>query len=168
MTESLPPEDPRDVLIREQAAQIEALTALVAELQGKLDASRRAASRNSRNSSMLPSTDDLPERRPRARKERRAAERAEKRKPGKQPGAPGAAMRWRKPDKVVDRFPRGDCACGADLAGAADLGVARSCQQEDIPEPQPSRRSHQHPAVRAAGRPLGGDDRPPAAHVRHA
>ena len=93
---------------------------------------------------MPPSGDDLPGRRPPARKERRAAERAErKRKPGKQPGSPGAAMRWRKADEVVDHFPQGDCACGADLAGAADLGVARSYQQEDVPEPQPSRR-YQH------------------------
>ena len=51
MTESLPPEDPRDALIREQAArlaaqdeQIAALTALVAELRGQLDAALRAAS----------------------------------------------------------------------------------------------------------------------------
>ena len=169
MTESLPPEDPRDALIREQAGQIEALTALVAELQGKLDAALRAASRNSGNSSMPPSADDLPGRRPPARKERRAAERAEKkRKPGKQPGAPGAAMRWRKADEVVDHFPQGDCECGADLADAADLGVARSCQQEDIPEPQPSRR-YQHDLhkarcacgrVHVAARPAGVPDAP--------
>ena len=38
MTESLPPEDPRDALIREQAGQIAALTALVAELREQLDA----------------------------------------------------------------------------------------------------------------------------------
>ena len=112
MTESLPPEDPRDALIREQAARlaaqdeqiaghgerIAALEALVAELREQLDAALRAASRNSGNSSMPPSADDLPGRRPPARKERRAAERAErKRKPGKQPGAPGAAMRWARP-----------------------------------------------------------------------
>ena len=48
MTESLPPEDPRDALIREQAGQIEALTALVAELRGKLDAALRAASQEFR------------------------------------------------------------------------------------------------------------------------
>ena len=169
MTESLPPEDPRDALIREQAGQIEALTALVAELQGKLDAALRAASRNSGNSSMPPSADDLPGRRPPARKQRRAAERAErKRKPGKQPGSPGAAMRWRKADEVIDHFPQGDCACGADLAGAADLGVARSCQQEDIPGPQPSRR-YQHDLhkarcacgrVHVAARPAGVPDGP--------
>jgi hypothetical protein len=37
VTESLPPEDPRDALIREQAGQIAALTALVAELREQLD-----------------------------------------------------------------------------------------------------------------------------------
>ena len=118
---------------------------------------------------MPPSADDLPGRRQPARKERRAAERAEKkRKPGKQPGAPGAAMRWRKADEVVDHFPQGDCECGADLADAADLGVARSCQQEDIPEPQPSRR-YQHDLhkarcacgrVHVAARPAGVPDAP--------
>jgi Transposase IS66 family len=51
-----------------------------------------------------------------------------KRKPGKQPGAPGAAMRWRKADEVVGHFPPGDCACDADLADAADRGVARGLE----------------------------------------
>jgi transposase len=167
VTESLPPEDPRDALIREQAGQIEALTVLVAELRGRLDAALRVASRNSGNSSMPPSAGDLPGRRPPARKERRAAERAErKRKPGKQPGSPGAAMRWRRADEVTGHFPQGDCACGADLADAADLGVARSYQQEDVPEPQPSRR-YQHDLHRArcacgrvhvAARPAGVPD----------
>ena len=95
---------------------------------------------------MPPSSDDLPGRRPPTRKERRAAGRAEEEEPGKQPGVPGAAMRWRKAEEVVDHFPQGDCECGADLADAADLGVARSCQQEDIPEPQLSRRSQYRPA----------------------
>jgi hypothetical protein len=169
VTESLPPEDPRDALIREQAGQIEALTALVAELRGNLDAALRAASRNSGNSSMPPSADDLPGRRPPARKARRAAERAErKRKPGKQPGSPGAAMRWEKPDEVTGHFPQGACECGADLADAADLGVARSYQQEDVPEPQRSRR-YQHDLhkarcgcgrVHVAARPAGVPDAP--------
>jgi hypothetical protein len=169
VSESLPPEDPRDALILEQAGQIAALSALVAELREQLDAALRAASRNSGNSSMPPSADDLPGRRPPARKERRAAERAEKkRKPGKQPGSPGAAMRWEKADEVVDHFPQGGCECGADLADAADLGVARSFQQEDIPEPQPSRR-YQHDLhkarcacgkVHVAARPAGVPDAP--------
>jgi transposase len=169
VTESLPPEDPRDALIREQAGQIAELTALVAELRGQLDAALRAASRNSGNSSMPPSSDDLPGRRPPARKERRAAERAEKKRSrGKQPGAAGAAMRWRKADEVVGHFPEGACGCGLDLAGAADLGVVRSYQQEDVPEPQPAIR-YQHDLHRArcacgrvhvAPRPAGVPDAP--------
>jgi len=96
------------VLIREQAEQIAALEALVTGLREQLDAAVRAGSRNSGNSSMPPSSDDLPGRRPLARKERRAAEREQKkRNRGKQPGSPGAAMRWRKPDEVVDHFPGG-------------------------------------------------------------
>jgi transposase len=167
--DSLPPEDPRDALIREQAERIAGLEALVAGLREQLDAALRAASRNSGNSSMPPSADDLPGRRTPARKERRAAERAEKKRSrGKQPGTPGAAMRWRRPDEVVDHFPEGSCGCGLDLAGAADLGVARSYQQEDIPEPQPSRR-YQHDLhearcacgrVHVAPRPAGTPDAP--------
>jgi transposase len=142
VTESLPPEDPRDALIRELTGQVSELTALVAELREQLEAARRAASRNSGNSSLPPSGDDQPGRQP--RRERRAAERAEKKRSrGKQPGSPGAAMRWREPDETLDHFPAGACACGLDLAGAADLGVARSYQQEDVPEPRPSRR-YQH------------------------
>ena len=177
MTESLLPEDdPRDALIREQAARLEeqagqiaALTALVAELREQLDGACRAASRNSGNSSMPPSGDDLPGRRAPARKERHAAERAEKkRNRGKQPGAPGAAMRWRKADEVIDHFPQGACGCGLDLAGAADLGIARSYQQENIPEPQPAIR-YQHDLhqarcacgrVHVASRPAGVPDAP--------
>ena len=122
-----PPEDPRDALIREQAERIATLEALVAELREQLEAAVPAGSRNSGNSSMPPSSDDLPGRRPSARKERRAAERAEnKRNRGKQPGAPGAAMRWRKADKVIDYFPEDACGCGLDLAAAADLSVIRS------------------------------------------
>jgi transposase len=169
-----PREDPRDALIRELTAQVSELTALVAELREQLDAARRAASRNSGNSSMPPSSDDLPGRKPPGR-ERRAAERAEqKRGRGKQPGSPGAAMRWREPDETLDHYPEGACACGRDLARAADLGVARSYQQEDVPEPQPSRR-YQHDLHRArcacgkvhvAPRPDGVPDAPLSAGPR--
>ena len=34
----------------------------------------------------------------------------------------------------MPHFPRGACACGADLAAAADLGVAASHQQVEIPD----------------------------------
>ena len=58
----VPPEDPRDALIREQAERIEAqaeriaaLEAVVADLREQLEAAVRAGSRNSGNSSMPPS-----------------------------------------------------------------------------------------------------------------
>ena len=144
MTGPLPPEDPRDALIREQAAlisglsgqvtnlsaQIAELTGLVRELRGQLEAARRAASRNSGNSSMPPSADDLPGRKapePRAKP-------GGGRKPGKQEGAPGAHLAWSaSPDERVPLFPEGACGCGLNLAQAADLGVVASRQVIDVP-----------------------------------
>jgi transposase len=173
VTDSLPPEDPRDALILEQAERIEAqaerieaLEAVVAGLRERLEAGERAGSRNSGNSSMPPSSDDLPGRRM-PRKQRRAAERAgeKKRERGKQPGSPGAAMRWEVPDRAEDHYPRGECACGRDLAVAADLGVARSYQQEEIPAAAAERVQHDlHEAecgcgrVHVAARPEGVPD----------
>ena len=69
-------------------AEIAALRVRLAELGERVARMERAASRNSGNSSMPPSSDDLPGRRP-PRSQRRAAERADKRRRGKQPGAPG-------------------------------------------------------------------------------
>jgi transposase len=80
--------DPRDALIAAQAEQIAVLEALAADLRKRLETAERAGSRNSRNSSMPPSSDDLPGRKP-PRTQRRPAERAEKKKRGKQPGSPG-------------------------------------------------------------------------------
>jgi transposase len=122
--------------LRERAEETAELRARVARLE-------RALSRNSGNSSMPPSGDDLPGRAP-PRKQRRAAQRdaEKKRKRGKQPGAPGSAMCWAEPDDTRDWFPEGTCECGADLAGAADLGVARSYQQLEIPEPSAQRIQH--------------------------
>jgi hypothetical protein len=151
---SLPPEDPRDALILEQAERIAVLEAVVAGLRERLGAAERAGSRNSGNSSVPPSSDDLPGRRM-PRKQRRAAERAEekKRKRGKQPGSPGAAMRWEVPGRAGDHYPRGECACGRDLADAADLGAARSYQQEEIPAAAAERVQHDlHEAGRGCGR----------------
>jgi hypothetical protein len=43
-------------------------------------------------------------------------------------------MSWAEPDEVADHRPAGACDdCGADLAAAADLGVARSYQQLEVP-----------------------------------
>ena len=155
----VPPEEPRDALIREQAQLIEtqaeriaALEAVVADLREQLAAAERSGSRNSGNSSMPPSSDDLPGRKP-PRKQRRAAERAGKKKRGKQPGSPGASMTWEVPDRTEDYYPEGACSCGADLADAADLGVARSFQQEEIPAAAAERVQHDlHSAKCACGK----------------
>ena len=120
-------------LIAVLAAQNAALAGRVAELEERLARLERAASRNSGNSSLPPSAADLPGRTPPPAKPRRG--KGGKRNPGKQPGAPGSHLVWSQdPDRRVPYFPQGACACGADLAGAADLGVAASHQEIDIPQ----------------------------------
>jgi len=130
----------RDALIAVQgqliamlAAQNVAMAERVAELEERLARLERAASRNSGNSSLPPSLDDQPGRTPPPGKPQRG--KRGKRNPGKQPGAPGSYLAWSEnPDRTVPHFPRGACACGADLAGAADLGVAACYQEIEIPE----------------------------------
>lgn len=142
--------------LREQAAEVAELRARVVRLE-------QALSRNSQNSSMPPSGDDAPGRKP-PRQQRRAAERAGRRRRGKQPGAPGSAMTWAEPDDTRDHYPQGMCPCRRDLAEAEDLGVARSFQQLEIPEPSAQRVQHdlhlglcgcgrEHQAARPPGMP---------------
>jgi hypothetical protein len=91
----------------------------------------RLAARNSGNSGMPPSADNLPGRTPPRGKPRRGSG---KRAPGKQPGAPGSHLAWREnPDDTIGHSPQGTCGCGAALAGAVDLGVAAPHQQVEIP-----------------------------------
>jgi transposase len=107
--------------------------AVIAELRQRVALLERLISRNSGNSSMPPSTDDLPGKKPPRRRPGGGA--GKRRKPGKQPGAPGAFLAWNDhPDKTEDVFPEGTCGCGADLSGARDLGVAYSHQVTDLPE----------------------------------
>ena len=118
-------------LIAMLAARNAALAGRVAELEERLARLERAASRNSGNSSLPPSLDDQRDGTPPPKPQRA---RRGKRNPGKQPGAPGSHLAWSEnPDRTVPHFPRGACACGADLAGAADLGVAASHQEVEIP-----------------------------------
>ena len=107
------------------------LRAQITELAERVARLERLISRNSGNSSMPPSADDLPGKKPPERKPRRGSGG----RPGKQRGAPGAHLAWSdQPDKTVDVFPAGRCDCGADLAGGADLGVRYSHQVTDLPE----------------------------------
>jgi hypothetical protein len=118
-------------VIAEQAAAIEELRADVVALAAEVRDLRRRLGRNSGNSSMAPSADDLPGRTPPSAKPKRGKG---GRRPGKQPGAPGSHLAWSaSPDETVPHFPVGACGCGADLAAAADLGVAASHQVVDVP-----------------------------------
>lgn len=127
------------VRLAAQDGQITALAAQVAELMetneqlaAKLARLEHLLSRNSGNSSLPPSMDDQPGRRPPEGRGRRM--RGGGRSPGKQPGAPGSHLAWSKnPDDTIPHFPGGACECGAPLAGARDLGVAASHQIVDIP-----------------------------------
>ena len=108
----MPPDAARDGLIALQAQLIvmlaernSALEARVSEMEGRLARLERAVSRNSGNSSMPPSADDLPGRKT---PEPRKRGNGKKRRPGKQPGAPGTRLAWREdPDERVPLFPAG-------------------------------------------------------------
>jgi transposase len=118
-------------VIAEQAQAIGELRADVVALAAEVRELRRRLGRNSGNSSMPPSADDLPGRKTPEPKPRRGRG---GRKPGGQPGAPGSHLAWaQSPDDTVPHFPQGACGCGADLAAAADLGVAASHQIVDVP-----------------------------------
>jgi transposase len=114
-----------------QQETIAQLRDTVARLEARVAELERQLGRNSGNSSMPPSLDDQPGHTPPADKPQRGGL---KRKAGKQKGAPGSGLAWREsPDETLEHFPSGACGCGADLAGAADLGVAVAHQQHDIP-----------------------------------
>src|SRR5260370_15243334 len=121
----------RDAVIAEQAAAIEELRAGVVALAAQVAELQRRLGRNSGNSSMAPSADDLPGRTPPPAKPGRGKG---GRRPGKQPGAPGSHLAWSaSPDEQVPHFPRGACGCRAALEDGADLGGAASHQVVDLP-----------------------------------
>lgn len=127
-------------LVLAQVGRIEELVAKVARLE-------HLVSRNSGNSSMPPSTDDQPGKTAPKGKGRGVG--GAKRAKGKQKGAPGASLSWSDaPDEERNRFPEGACGCGADLAGALDLGVVDSFQQIEIPQVRAKVTQYDQHAVR--------------------
>jgi transposase len=151
--------------LRAENAELKAenaeLKAQLAEQAEKIARLERLVSRDSGNSSMPPSTDDQPGKKPPERKPRRRSGR----KPGKQPGAPGAYLAWNdRPDKTIPHFPEGTCECGRDLAGARDLGVRYSHQVTDLPEARAETIQHdRHAAQCSCGRVHVADAPPEAA-----
>jgi hypothetical protein len=122
-------------LIGELRAVNAALIARVAQQDERIAAQdkriaqlERALGRNSGNSSMPPSSDDLPGRKTPPRRPGTGGKR------GKRPGAPGSGLAWSAdPDRVLPHYPGGSCGCGTDLGEATDEGVARSHQVHDVP-----------------------------------
>jgi transposase len=131
----------RDARIAAQDVQIAAMAMQMAELRDangaladRLAKLEHLMSRNSKNSSSPPSKDDDPGKTPPEEISQRRGD-GSKRKRGKQPGARGANLSWTEgPDAQHDRFPKGRCGCGSDLAGATDLGVVDRYQQHEIPQ----------------------------------
>jgi transposase len=128
-----------------QDAQIVSMAGRIAELMDANEALRVAGeavaarlarlehllSRNSSNSSSPSSKDDDPGRTPPSE---RVMPGGPARSKGKQRGASGSNLAWSDtPDERRDRFPEGLCGCGAELAGALDLGVVDRYQQVEVP-----------------------------------
>jgi transposase len=136
------------------------LRARLEEQQKQLARLERLVSRNSGNSSMAPSGDDLPGKKPPRPKPRGGP----KRKPGKQRGAPGAHLEWNEnPDDTVPCFPEGACGCGASLEDARDLGVRYSHQVTDLPEAKAETTQYDRHAVECACGKVHVADAPPQA-----
>jgi transposase len=151
-----------EALEGEHAKQIAELTAMNNDLAARLAKLEHLLSRNSANSSMPPSKDDDVGRAPQPAKPKRRGD--PKRKRGKQPGAPGANLAWTEnPNRQVDRFPRGRCECGHDLAGAADLGVVDRYQQHEIPQMSVSITQYDQHQVRCGCGQIHTADRPEGA-----
>jgi transposase len=148
------------MLLQDKDTQIAELKAWNAELEERVAQLERLISRNPGNSSMPPSTDDLPGKKPPERKPSRGGGR----KPGKQPGSPGAYLAWNgRPDTTVDVFPEGACSCGKDLAGAADLGVRYSHQVTDLPDARAETTQYDRHEVECACGRVHVADAPPEA-----
>jgi transposase len=115
-------------LVVRQAEQIEQLQARVETLRNEVAELKRRLGQNSRNSSKPPSSDP-----PFAKPAPKSLRRKSGRKPGGQPGHPGSTLALvDDPDERLRHEP-GSCAgCGADLAGAPEVGVERR-QVFDLP-----------------------------------
>jgi hypothetical protein len=94
----------------------------------------RIISRNSQNSSLPPSSDDVLPGRGRP-KDGKHGDDGARRGRGKQPGGEGRWLGWvPEPDETREHRPVGRCVCGADLAAAVDVRVERAHQVHDLPE----------------------------------
>lgn len=104
-------------MVQSLTARVEALTAEVTELKGRL-------AKDSHNSSKPPSSDGL--------RKTKSLRQASGKKPGGQQGHPGSTLRQvSNPDRIVEHVPPGTCdVCGLPLA---DGSVAEIRQVMELP-----------------------------------
>ena len=108
-------------LVETLAARLNAVEAENAELKRKLG-------QNSRNSSKPPSSDS-----PFVKPAPQSLRRKSGRKPGGQPGHPGSTLaQVADPDETLRHEPGSCTGCGADLAGAPEVGMEKR-QVFDLP-----------------------------------
>ena len=129
--------------------ELAALVALqakrIAELEAEVAALKRQLGMNSQNSSKPPSTDS-----PFDKPAPKSLRRKSGRKPGGQPGHPGSTLRLVADPNERERHEPGPCGgCGANLAGAPEVGVERR-QVFDLPPMQIQVTEHQLIARRCA------------------
>ncbi|MDQ1306057.1 MAG: transposase [Actinomycetota bacterium] len=137
--------DLEDLSREELVALVLAQVDRINELVDKVAKLEHLLSRNSGNSSMPPSSDEQPGKTPPKGRDRATSRRAR----GKQRGTPGANLPWSEaPEEERNRFPEGACECGADLAGAHDLGVVDAFQQIEIPQVRAKVTQYDQHAVR--------------------
>ena len=111
-----------------QAERIEQLEATVQTLRAEVAELRQRLGQNSQNSSKPPSSDS-----PFAKPAPKSLRRKSGRRPGGQPGHPGSTLTLvDNPDERLRHEPGPCTGCGADLAGAPEVGVERR-QVFDLP-----------------------------------
>src|SRR6266568_338031 len=116
----------QDIRLEDQAVQLR-------ELRAVLERLRRQVSRNSKNSSMPPSSDDMPGKA--APEDKAKPAKPSGRRRGKQPGAKGSGLaRSENPDEIKDAYPDSCGGCGQALeAGLRELVGYLALQQIDVP-----------------------------------
>jgi transposase len=115
-------------LVVRQAERIEQLEATVQTLRAEVAELRQRLGQNSQNSSKPPSSDS-----PFAKPAPKSLRRKSGRRPGGQPGHPGSTLTLvDNPDERLRHEPGPCTGCGADLAGAPEVGVERR-QVFDLP-----------------------------------
>jgi transposase len=126
--EGRPSYDELAALVRRLAAEAAAKDEVINELRAEVAELKRRLGVNSTNSSRPPSS-DAPSQKPAPRSLRRKSGR----KPGGQPGHPGSTLALLDNPNQRRRHEPGPCTgCGADLAGAPEVGMERR-QVFDLP-----------------------------------